>query len=29
MKVLRDEFAKANGAHADAAHTETMLERHR
>ena len=29
MQVLRDEFANANGAHADSAHSETMLERHR
>ena len=29
MQVLRNEFAKANGAHADAAHAESTLERHR
>jgi len=29
MQVLRDEFANANGAHADSAHSETMLGRHR
>jgi deoxyhypusine synthase len=29
MQVLRDEFAKANGAHADAAHASATLERHR
>jgi deoxyhypusine synthase len=29
MRVLRDEFAKANGAHADAEHASAMLERHR
>jgi deoxyhypusine synthase len=29
MQALRNEFAKANGAHADAAHAEATLERHR
>jgi deoxyhypusine synthase len=29
MQALRDEFAKANGAHADAEHAEATLERHR
>ena len=29
MKVLRDEFAKANGAHADAEHAEATIDRHR
>jgi deoxyhypusine synthase len=29
MQVLRDEFAKANGDHADAEHAEATLERHR
>jgi deoxyhypusine synthase len=29
MQVLRDEFAKANGAHADASHASSTLDRHR
>jgi deoxyhypusine synthase len=29
MQTLRDEFAKANGAHADAEHATSTLERHR
>ncbi len=29
MQTLRDEFARANGAHADARHSDTTLDRHR
>jgi deoxyhypusine synthase len=29
MQTLRDEFAKANGAHADAEHSASTLDRHR